>query len=195
MRPRKVNPVLTVLALLGFSAFAGCGSSTPTPAPPPASSSSESPAAMPAGTEAAAETPATASTETTAEAVDPHDIPLTEGEIAKLKEETTTYAAAMEHIKTYRDTIRDETAKGEPEKAHRSLDNVDYVLQWLPEIAQNSNVPKEQWQIVGENAQKLRDSFNQVHGNIDAAKPPEYEKVAADVDAAMTALEGVAPAQ
>jgi len=192
MQLRNVNPFITLVTLISCSTFVGCGGSNATPTTSPATTPAETPAAIPA-TDAPAAT--TTATETPAEAVDPHDIPLTEEEIAKLKAETTTYAAAMEHITTYRDTIRDETTKGEAEKAHRSLDNVDYVLQWLPEVAQNSNVPKEQWQTVGENAQKLRDSFNQVHGNIDAGKPPEYEKVAVDVDSAMTALEGVAPAQ
>ncbi len=69
-------------------------------------------------------TPGTNSTEqkpgdnnTPAEHSDPHDVPLTEEEIAKLKEDTASYQAAMEHVLSYRDVIQKETTGGEPAKA------------------------------------------------------------------------------
>ena len=125
------------------------------------------------------------------EHVDPHDVPPTDEEIQAQRDKVATYAAAIEQIQEYRDTIRDETTAGEPAKAHRSLDMLDYVLEWLPEIAQESNVPREQWETIGSNAQTLRDAFNQVHANIDAGEAPDYAAVADQIDAAVDALAAV----
>jgi len=125
------------------------------------------------------------------EHADPHDVPLTEAEVDQLRKETATWSAAVEHVQSYRDTIEKETTEGVPAHAHRSLDLLDYVLQWLPEIAQNSNVPKGDWQIIGENSEKLRDLFNKVHANIDDGKATGYETVAAEIDVAVVALAAI----
>jgi hypothetical protein len=184
MRRLSANRFTTIAAILGLSGLMGCGGGDDTATD---TTTTTPPVTTPDGG-------ATDGTADGGEAVDPHDVPLTEEEIATLKEDTAEYQAAVDHIKQYRDTIRDETTGGEPAKAHRALDNADWVLQWLPEVAQNSNVPKEQWETVGENAQKIRDLFNQVHANIDEGKDADYGAVAADVDAAVAALEGVTTA-
>ena len=155
---------LFALACLGF--VAGCGRSQPTANPTADNPSNELPT----------------------EHADPHDIPLTDAEIDKLRGDTATWGAAVEHIQKYRDTIKTETTVGTPANAHRALDLLDHVIQWLPEIAQNSNVPKDDWQAIGENSQKLRDAFNSVHANIDDGKTPGYEAVAAEIDASVLAL-------
>lgn len=167
-------PTVALSASVAF--IAGCGGSAPTtpPGQPPASA-----------TTSAAETAATP---------DPHDVPMTEAEIEQLRQETATYAAAIEHLRSFRDTIQTETTSGEPAKAHRSLDKADLVLEWLPEIAQNSNVPKEHWEQIVTNAQTVRDAFNTVHANIDAGTAPDYASVQGDVDAAMEALSSIATA-
>lgn len=184
MRRLSANRFATLAAILGITGFMGCGgddtaTDTTTTTPPVATPDGMATDGMPDN----------------GEVVDPHDVPLTEEEIAQLKEDTAEYQAAVDHLKQYRDTIRDETSAGEPAKAHRALDNADWVLQWLPEVAQNSDVPRDQWQTVGENAQKIRDLFNQVHANIDEGKAAGYESVAADVDAAITELESAATAE
>lgn len=125
------------------------------------------------------------------EHADPHDVPPTEAEIQALRDSVSSYDGAIAQIQEYRDTIRDETTAGEPAKAHRPLDMLDYVLQWLPEIAQESNVPREQWETIGTNAQTLRDAFNQVHANIDNGVAPDYAAVADQVDAAIEELAAV----
>lgn len=123
--------------------------------------------------------------------VDPNDIPPTEAEIQALRDQLSTWDAAIAQIQEYRDTIRDETTAGTPAKAHRSLDMLDYVLQWLPEIAQSSNVPREQWETIGTNAQTLRDLFNQVHAHIDAGEDPDYGAVSDQIDEAVDALAAI----
>ena len=122
---------------------------------------------------------------------DPHDIPLTDSEKKQLREDVATYDKALTHIKQFRDTIKKETTGGTDAKAHRALDKLDLVLEWLPEIAQNSNVPKDQWKTIGANAQKLKELFNKVHDKIDKNKAPNYEAVAADIETSIKALEAV----
>lgn len=122
---------------------------------------------------------------------DPHDVPLTDEEIAALKEENSKYQDAIASIKQYRDTIKQECEAGHPAKAHRPLDNLDVVLEHLPKAAQNSEIPKEKWEDVNTTSQKLRDLFNQVHANIDGGKEPDYASVADEVDAAIAKLEGI----
>lgn len=124
---------------------------------------------------------------------DPHDVPLTDEEIATLQTETAQWSTAISRLEEYRDTIRTETTSGAPAKAHRALDLADYVLQWLPEIAQQSDLPREDWRTVGENAQAIRDAFNSIHENIDAGEDPNYEQYAEQIDASLNALKAVSP--
>ena len=122
----------------------------------------------------------------------PHEVPLARTEINKLREDTANWQAAIEHIQKFRDTIRTETAGGTPAKAHHALDLLDHVLQWLPEIAQQSDIPKDHWQSIGENAQTLRDAFDGIHSQIDDGRSPDYQAVAAEIDAAVSGLSAIA---
>ena len=122
---------------------------------------------------------------------DPHDTPLTDEEINQLRNETVRWSAALERIQEFAATIKLETTGGTPSKAHRALDLVDHLLQWLPDIAQTSKVPKDHWQAIGENTQALRDAFNVLHANIDAGKDPGHDAVAAEIQVAVEALAAI----
>lgn len=132
-------------------------------------------------------------TESSGEVHDLHDVPLTEQEIAQLKAETARYEDAVDRIQQYQQTIQQEATGGEPAHAHRALDNLDIVLERLPEAARDSGVPKVKWQEVNETAQKLRDLFNQVHANIDAGKAPNYEAVADEIEQGVQTLAAIEP--
>lgn len=121
----------------------------------------------------------------------PADVALTEAEKRQLREEVATYDKALDRIRQCRDTIRKETTDGVPAKAHRSLDEVALVLEWLPEIARNSDVPKQQWETVVSHAQKLRELFEKVHGKIDKGEAPNYEAVSAEIETSLKSLESV----
>jgi hypothetical protein len=127
----------------------------------------------------------------TAEHADPREVPLTDAEIDQLRQETSTWAAAIDHVESYRDAIRRESTGVEPAKAHRPLDLLDHLLEWLPQIAQANDIPKENWQTIGEKAQELRDLFNEVHANIDAGRKPDYAAVSDRIDAAVAALAAI----
>jgi outer membrane murein-binding lipoprotein Lpp len=125
------------------------------------------------------------------EALDPHDVPMTEADVDKLKGEVKSYETAVARIKSYRDTIRDKVAADKPTEAHRALDELDLILGWLPQIAKDSGVPRESWEDVSTSAQTLRDSFNEVHAAIDEKKDPDYNAVSDKIDAAVTKLDEV----
>jgi hypothetical protein len=120
---------------------------------------------------------------------DPDDVPITEADVKM----PASYAEAVPQIKSYRDTIRSSIEAGTPSKAHRSLDEVDLVLNKLPSIAKASGVPKERWEAVNTSAQELRNLFNQVHSAIDAKREPDYKAVAEPIDKAIEKLEQVTP--
>lgn len=161
-------PSFRTFLLLGAAfGLAGCGGSAPTDAPP--SNPSKPAATAPA---------------------DPDDVPITEADVARPQD----YADAVRRIEGFRDTIRDEIAAGRPTKAHRALDELDIVLNWLPGVARDSAVPKERWEDVNTTAQEIRGLFNKAHSRIDAKQEPDYGSVSEDIDRAIDKLKGIAPA-
>jgi predicted small lipoprotein YifL len=155
------------LLLAAVWGLAGCGGSTPSDAP---SSNPDGPAK-----------PAPA---------DPDDVPITEADVARPRD----YPDAVARIEGYRDTIRDEIAAGRPAKAHRALDELDIVLNWLPGVARDGAVAKERWEDVNTTAQEIRGLFNQVHSRIDAKQDPDYASVSEAIDRAIEKLKGITPA-
>lgn len=130
-----------------------------------------------------------------AEAVDPHDVPITEEQKQQLREETAKFADAVAKVKALRDAVERETKGGLPEspfEAHQALDKADIVVQWLPEIARDSGVAKEHWETINTAANELRELFDKVHQNIDNKVDPDFASVQQPMDAKITELEGVA---
>ncbi len=128
----------------------------------------------------------------------PHDVPITEEQKTELREQTAQFADAVAKIKELRNTVQQETAAGipvNPYEAHQALDKVDLVLQWLPEIARNSGVPKVHWEAVNTSANELRTLFERVHQNIDNKQNPDFAAVAGQIDQEIASLEQVLAAQ
>lgn len=124
---------------------------------------------------------------------DLHDHPLTEEEIATLTQETADYEAAVERIEQYQQTIEQKTTAGNPAEAHRALDNLDVVLNRLPDAARDSGVPRAKWREVNETAQELQELFNQIHARIDAGEDPNYASLAEEIDRHIAALAAIEP--
>lgn len=123
------------------------------------------------------------------------DVALTQEEIEALENAITDYADALTKINSFRDTIRDSVAAGNPTKAHRPLDELDVVLNHLSEVARDDNVPRSDWEAVNTNAQNLRDLFNKVHADIDGGREPDYASVAEDIDTTIQSLEQIKPSE
>ena len=130
--------------------------------------------------------------------IDPHDVPITDEQKQQLRKETAQFADAVERIKQFRDTIQEETKDGIPKnpyQAHQALDRVDLVLQWLPGIARQSNIPKQQWETINTSAQELRESFEKIHQNIDDKANPDFPSVKDAVEQAIGRLASAAESQ
>jgi hypothetical protein len=168
---RTITLRVLVTTGLALPSLSGCGGPPPDKAPAP------SPAVR--GSTPAASTPKTSP--------DPNDQPITEADVARPKD----FADAVARIKAYRDSIRDDIAAGRPTKAHRALDELDIVLNWLPGIARDGGVPKQHWEEVNTTAQRIQELFNKVHGQIDAKEKPDYDAIAGDVDTAIGRLAAI----
>ncbi len=125
----------------------------------------------------------------------PHDVPITEEQKAELREQTAKFADGVAKVKEFRNAVEEETKDGipkNPHAAHQALDQADLLLQWLPEIARNSGVPKEHWEAINTSANELRTLFEQVHQNIDNKQEPDFAAVAAQMDEKIAGLEAIA---
>jgi hypothetical protein len=125
----------------------------------------------------------------------PHDVPITEEQKAELRDQTAKFADAVAKVKELRNTVEEETKDGIPEnpyKAHQALDMSDLLLQWFPEIARTSELPKDKWEEINTSANDLRTLFEQVHQNIDNKKDPDFAAVAGQIDEKIADLEAIA---
>lgn len=111
-----------------------------------------------------------------------HDVPPTEEEINQLKAKTAEYGRAIQQVKSYRDQIAQATTIGKPSEAHYALDRLELVLEWLPGIARDSDLPRARWEEINTTAQSLRGLFDKVHEKIDAGEEPGYAGVADEID-------------
>lgn len=153
-----------ILALVCLNLTAGCSQS----GPPPADSADKSPTASSAGGD-----------------YNPHDVPITDEQKQQLRAAATPFPKAVGVLQELRKATEEETKNGIPEnpyKAHQALDQADLVLQWLPEIARDSAVPKEDWETVTTTANDLRTLFEKVHQNIDNRQEPDFASVAGELD-------------
>ncbi len=130
-----------------------------------------------------------------AASVDPHDVPITEEQKQQLREETAKFADAVAKVEELRNIVQRETQDGSPEnplEVHQALDKADLVVQWLPEIARDSGVPKEDWEQVTTAANELRELFDKVHLNIDNKADPDFASVQQQMDARIGELQAIA---
>jgi hypothetical protein len=174
----KVRFSLAAVSLVGvvcLGIIAGCGQEDQTPSP-----QNEGQAADSGGQQ---------------EAVDPHDVPLTDEQKQQMREATKTLASAVAKIKQFRNTVEQETKDGLPEnplEVHQALDKADLLVQWLPEIARDSGVPKEHWKTINTAANQLRELFEKVHLNIDSKADPDFASVEEQMDAKIAELQAIA---
>ena len=130
------------------------------------------------------------------EAVDPHDVPITDEQKEQMRQDTAKFADAVDVVTKLSDAVETETKDGipaNPFEAHQALDKLDIVTQWLPEIAKNSGVPKEDWATVTTAANNLREAFDTIHLNIDGKKDPDFAGQKQVIDDSIAQLKSVIP--
>ena len=112
------------------------------------------------------------------------DVPITEVDVKM----PAGYAEAVERIDGYCQTVRKAIEGDHPHRAHRALDEMDIVLNRLPEIARDDGVPKRHWEQVVVAGEEIRDLLNEIHAAIDENRAADYTAVADRVNAALTSL-------
>ena len=75
----------------------------------------------------------------------------------------------------------EEFAEGHNEHADEAVHVMLDVTRWLPEIAADSDLPEEEWNIVNADAESLGDIFDEVHHAIHDDQKIDYPKIAARV--------------
>ena len=103
-----------------------------------------------------------------------------------------SYTAALASIKQARDEVKQAFDAGEPHQCDEALHQVAELLLGLPEIAAETDLPKEDWQVVKEQSKVLFDAFMKIHDGFhgDEKQPgASYESVAETVNGAIEALE------
>jgi hypothetical protein len=124
-----------------------------------------------------------------AESADPDDVPITAADV----DMPEMYSDAVDHIRSYRDRIRDAVAAGTPSQAHRPLDELEFVLERMPNLARDAGIPKRKWESVVLAAEDISELFGEVHAAIDERRKPDYEKVASGIDDAIERLATLTP--
>jgi len=117
-----------------------------------------------------------------------HPPPITAEDV----ERPATFRDAIPRIIGYRDSIRGFIDSGKPHSTHVPLDELDFVLSWLPELAQADNIPRTFWEPINTTAQEIRELFNKVHARLDAEEEANYGEVAEGVDKAISRLQQIA---
>jgi len=102
------------------------------------------------------------------------------------------YAEAVARLHDCRNSIREAIATGDFEKAHHPLDEIDWLINRLPELARSSGVPRRDWEQVVLAGDDLGESLGEIHADIDAGRKPDFAARAKAIDDALTRLGAVA---
>lgn len=119
--------------------------------------------------------------------VDPGDVPVDETDVQR----PADYPAAVRRIETFRDAIQAAVESGDLEQAHHPLDEADFVLRWLPDIARDSGVPRRHWEQIVVASEDLNEVWGEIHSAIDAHLTPDYAVRQTAIDDALGRLQRV----
>ena len=102
-----------------------------------------------------------------------------------------SYNAALAQIKHARDEVKAAFDAGTPNECDDALHDVAEVLGVLPEVAAETDLPKEDWQVVKDQSKVLFDQFMKIHDGFhgDSSQGASFESVAAEINAAIEVLE------
>lgn len=99
--------------------------------------------------------------------------------------------AAVAELTEMRDAIRDAILTGEPDDAHGPLHEVGELLEAIPDIAAETDLPEEEWTAVNKANEQLFDAFGAIDKAFhtkDGDKKSAYEGVADQLDEAIEVI-------
>jgi len=102
-----------------------------------------------------------------------------------------SYTAALKQIRSARDDVKAAFDAGTPKACDEALHVLAEVLVALPEVAAETDLPKEDWQVVKDQSKSLFDQFMKIHNGFHGDGEPgaSFDSVETEVDAAIEILE------
>lgn len=102
-----------------------------------------------------------------------------------------SYAAALDQIKHARDEVKSAFDAGTPHECDNALHVLAEVLPVLPEVAAETDMGKEDWQVVKEQSKVVFDQFMGIHDGFhgDGQQGASFDSVAEPINAAIAVLE------
>ena len=102
-----------------------------------------------------------------------------------------SYTAALDQIKHARDEVKAAFDAGTPNGCDDALHVVAEVLDVLPEVAAETDLSKEDWQVVKDQSQHLFDQFMKIHDGFhgDGKEGASFDSVAEEINKAIETLE------
>ena len=102
-----------------------------------------------------------------------------------------SYTAALASIKHARDEVKAAFDAGTPNACDDALHEVAEVLDVLPDVAAETSLPKEDWQVVKDQSKLLFDQFMKIHNGFhgDSNKGASFDSVSEEINKAIGVLE------
>lgn len=102
-----------------------------------------------------------------------------------------SYNAALTQIKHARDEVKAAFDAGTPNACDDALHEVSEVLDVLPEVAAETDLPKEDWQVVKDQSKILFEQFTKIHDGFHGGdkQGASFDSVADEINKAIEVLE------
>ena len=104
--------------------------------------------------------------------------------------------AAVAELTSIREAVRAAILEGDPDDAHDPLHEVGELLEALPDIAAETDLPKEEWDAVKAANERLFDAFGAIdkaYHTKDGDKKAAYENVAGELEEAIEEIRSRLP--
>lgn len=106
-----------------------------------------------------------------------------------------TLHEAITELVVIRDNIRTSMENDDPDSAHDPLHHVAVVLQAMPELAADTDLPESEWNSINEQVDRLLDAFEELDLAFHDDSDPQaaYESASSAIDEGVAAMQAKLP--
>lgn len=106
-------------------------------------------------------------------------------------ERPETLQAAIAELVVIRDSIRTSMENEDPESAHDPLHQVGFLLQGMPDLAADTDLPESEWNSINEQVERLLDAFDELDLAFHDDSDPQavYESTSSVIDKGVAAMQ------